>query len=375
MPVVRADLRNLLLAAGASEEDIARAEREGWLPLLTLDRLVNPGHPIHDGAEVAAIIGYDEERLRRLWRAFGFPDVPEGLAVFSDTDVEAARRLLGGGLARGSDFATLLRQVRVISASMARIAAVVAEHYGDAVQEQRARGADEETIATALVESFDADELAALIVYSARIHLRAALWLRLARDAAPDLLVGIGFADLAGYTTLSAELDSDRLAEFVARWEEVVYDTAAEHGGRVVKTIGDEAMFVGLAAVVARIAVALRDAAREHELPPVRVGLAAGRVVARDGDFYGPVVNLASRLTEVVPPGAIYASDALRRELADDPSFTWTAVGPLDLRSIGPVEVFALETGPDQEKETQAKPTGGDEGEADRMGGVAGVDQ
>jgi adenylate cyclase len=127
-----------------------------------------------------------------------------------------------------------------------------------------------------------------------------------------------------------------------------VYDTAAEHGGRVVKTIGDEAMFVGLSAVVARIAVALRDAAREHGLPAVRVGLAAGMVVARDGDFYGPVVNLASRLTEVVPPGEIYASGALRRELADDPSFTWTAVGPLDLRSIGSVEAYRLETGVDQ---------------------------
>ena len=65
-------------------------------------------------------------------------------------------------------------------------------------------------------------------------------------------------------------------------------------------------------------------------------------VVARDGDFYGPVVNLASRLTEVVPPGQIYASQALRDQLAGDPSFTWSAVGSLDLRSIGPVEVFAL---------------------------------
>ena len=39
-----------------------------------------------------------------------------------------------------------------------------------------------------------------------------------------------------------------------------MYDTVAEHEGRVVKTIGDEAMFVGLSATVARIAVALRDA-------------------------------------------------------------------------------------------------------------------
>jgi adenylate cyclase len=347
MPLVRADLGNLLLAAGASEDDVARAEREGWLPLLTLDRLVLPGPPTHDVADVAAITGYDEDQLRRLWRAVGFPDVPAGLAVFSDADIEAARRLLDGGLARGSDFATLLRQVRVISASMARIAAVLAEHYGDIVHEQRAQGIDEESIAISLVDSFDADELTALIVYSTRLHLRAALWRRLARDASPDLVVGIGFADLAGYTTLSAELDSDRLAEFVARWEEVVYDTAAENGGRVVKTIGDEAMFVGLSAAVARIAVALRDAARERGLPPVRVGLAAGMVVARDGDFYGPVVNLASRLTEVVPPDEIYASDALHKELADDPSFTWAAVGRLDLRSIGPVEAYKLQNGGD----------------------------
>ena len=340
--IMRADLRTLLLAAGASEDDVNRAEREGWLPLLTLDRLVLPGRPTYDVADVAATTGLDADRLRQLWRAVGFPDVPDGLAVFTDADVEAARRLLGGGLAQGSDFATLLRQVRVISSSMARIASVVAEHYGEIVQEQRADGVSEEEIAASLVDTFVPEELAALIVYSATVHLRAALWLRFARDAAPDLLVAIGFADLAGYTTLSAELDSEHLGDFVARWEAVVYDTVAEYGGRVVKTIGDEAMFVGLSPQVASIAVALRAAAIEHGLPPVRTGLAAGMVVARDGDFYGPVVNLASRLTEIVPPGEIYASEALHEQLAADPSFNWTAIGPLELRSIGTVQVFAL---------------------------------
>jgi hypothetical protein len=29
-------------------------------------------------------------------------------------------------------------------------------------------------------------------------------------------------------------------------------------------------------------------------------------------------------------------------QLAGDPSLTWSPVGPLDLRSIGPVDVFAL---------------------------------
>lgn len=353
MPGVRADLRSFLLEAGASEGDIARAEREGWLPLLTLDRLVLPGPTTHDVADVAAITGYDSERLRRLWRAVGFPDVPDGLAVFSDADVEAARRLLGGGLAQRSDFATLLRRVRVISASMARVAAVVADYLGDVVRELREAGVEDEEVASSLVETFDGDELSALILYEAQLQLRAALWLRLGRDAAPDLAIAIGFADLAGYTTLSAELDSDRLAELVAQWEEVVYDTVAQQGARVVKTIGDEVMFSGVSAQVARVAVALRDAAREQGLPPVHAGIAAGMVVARDGDFYGPIVNLASRLTDVAPPGAIFASDALHAALAGDPSFTWSAVGQLDLRSIGPVPVFALQ-------ETQAKPTGGE---------------
>jgi adenylate cyclase len=342
MQAVHTDLRSLLLASGASEDDVDRAEREGWLPLLTLDRLAMPGRPTHDVADVAERTGLQADELRRLWRAVGFPDVPEGIAAFTDADVEAARQLLAGGLAHGSDFATLLRQVRVISSSMARIASVIAEHYGEIVHEQRAHGVPDDEIARGLVDTFVPDELAALIVYSATVHLRAALWLRFARDAAPDLLVAIGFADLAGYTTLSAELDSERLGDFVARWEEVVYDTVAERGGRVVKTIGDEAMFVGLSATVASIAVALRAAAIEHGLPPVRTGLAAGMVVARDGDFYGPVVNLASRLTEVVPPGEIYVSDAMHDQLAADPSFTWTAVGPLELRSIGAVEVYAL---------------------------------
>ena len=122
-----------------------------------------------------------------------------------------------------------------------------------------------------------------------------------------------------------------------------MYDTVAQQGGRIVKTIGDEVMFVGLSAQVTRTAIALRDAARAQELPAVHAGIAAGMVIARDGDFYGPVVNLASRLAAAAPADQIYASDALRTELAADPAFGWTAVGPLDLRSIGRVEAFAVE--------------------------------
>jgi adenylate cyclase len=181
-----------------------------------------------------------------------------------------------------------------------------------------------------------------LLVYVTQLQLRGAMWRRLSRDAVPDLAVAIGFSDLAGYTVLSAELDAADLSAFVGRWEEVAYDTVAQHGSRVIKTIGDEVMFAGLSPQVARTAVALRDAAAAAGLPPVRAGLAAGMVISRDGDFYGPVVNLASRLTEIAPAGAIYASDALHADLAGDASYTWELLGTHDLRSIGPVPVFSL---------------------------------
>jgi len=339
-------LRRFLLDTGAPADDIERADAEGWLPLLTLDRLVSPGPARYDAAGVAAHAGCDEEELRQLWRAVGFPDVPDGLAVFTDADVDAARRL-AKGVRPGTDFATILRQVRVISASAARIASVVADDWGDTVLRERVAGVDDDTIALGLIERFNGDDLTALLVHVTGLQLRAAVWRRMALDASPDLAVAIGFADLAGYTELSAELEPDRLAAFVGEWEEVVYDTAARHGGRIVKTIGDEAMFAGLPAQVARIALALRDAARNRGLPEVRSGLAAGLVVARDGDFYGPVVNLASRLTEIAPAGAIYASAALHDELADDGALQWAGEGSRELRSIGPVQVFSLQgTGP-----------------------------
>ena len=111
-----------------------------------------------------------------------------------------------------------------------------------------------------------------------------------------------------------------RCRQLVGRWEAVAYDTIAANGARVVKTIGDEVMFVGLATRRSRDrARAARRRATRTGCRRCAIGLAAGPVVARDGDFYGPVVNLASRLTEVAAPGEVCVPAALRDELAREP--------------------------------------------------------
>ena len=186
--------------------------------------------------DVAALTGADEEELRRLWRAVGFPDVPEASRCSRDADVEAAQRLLNGAFAPRSDFPTMLRHVRVISSSMARVASVLAEYYGDQVRELRDAGRRRRRRSRGRSSrSFDGEELAALLVYAARLQLRArAAGAGSAATRHPTSRSRSGSPTWPGYTQLSAELDSERLAEFVGRWEElrVRHRRAARRAGR-----------------------------------------------------------------------------------------------------------------------------------------------
>ena len=342
---MREELRRRLVELGATDDDIERAVAQGWLPLLAFDCMLMPGRRTYDLAGLAAAAGLDEELARRLWRAVGFPDVPSGVAVFTDRDVEAARLALAQAPERDIEAGTLLQQVRVISGSLARVASVEAEGVAELLNELQASHASDDEIALSVLSDTRLADVGVLIDYLHRLQLRAAVWRRMVLAAEPDIAIAVGFADLSGYTKLTAELDASELSDLVGRWEAVSYDTIAANGARVVKTIGDEVMYVGLTNETVAASLALRDASAAVGLPPLRIGLAAGPVVVRDGDYFGPVVNLASRLTEIAAPGEVLIPAALRDELrpASGIEVRFVPRGTQHLRSIGSVEVFALE--------------------------------
>ncbi len=115
--------------------------------------------------------------------------------------------------------------------------------------------------------------------------------------AAVTLLRTVGFADLVGYTSASASMSVRELTAILAQFEERTAEVVYQGNGQIVKTIGDEAMFVTEDAVDAcRIAIDLTKKFAQVGLPPIRVGLAAGEVVSLGGDVFGPTVNLAARL-------------------------------------------------------------------------------
>src|SRR3954471_17476982 len=336
------DLRRRLHDLGVSDDDLVRAEEFGFLPLLALERHLLPGERKYDIAQLAAAVGVDVPWAQRLWRALGFPNVPPGVPAFSERDVMTAREVIRDAAEWRTDPDTLLERVRVTSGAAARIAAVEAELIADFVQSKRADGETDDDIARVIVSGDRLDRLAALIDYVLGIQLNAAVWRRLALQADPDIVVGVGFADLAGYTALSGELDPTGLTHLLSHWEAAAYDTVVAHGARVVKTIGDEVMFVGLPHEVLASALSLREAVGDVGLPPIRGGVAAGPVITREGDFYGPVVNLASRLTAIAPANRVLVPAAITDQV-DVSDFTLVPLGGQFLRGIGTVEICSLE--------------------------------
>ena len=122
------------------------------------------------------------------------------------------------------------------------------------------------------------------------------------------------------------------------------YDVVVAGGGRVLKMIGDEVMFVVDDPIAAaEIALGLADASRDAaELSDVRVGLALGPVLEREGDAYGPTVNLASRITAIAYPGAVVVSPDLRLALEEDGAFAFRGMRPRYLKNIGRVSLAVL---------------------------------
>src|SRR5690625_906107 len=117
----------------------------------------------------------------------------------------------------------------------------------------------------------------------------------------------VGFADLVQFTRLAQDLSGAQLADMVGRFEAVSRDLISVGGGRVVKTVGDEVMFLAdTPEDGAQIAASLAETiSAEPDLPPVRVGLSWGSMFSRYGDVFGPTVTLAALRESGGAPGDV----------------------------------------------------------------------
>ena len=129
------------------------------------------------------------------------------------------------------------------------------------------------------------------------------------------------FADVSGSTRLYESLGDAEALATIGRCVALMSTVCVGHGGRVVKTIGDEVMAVFPSAdSAAKAAVEMQARVSEH--PPVggsrlaiRVGFHLGPAIETDGDVFGDSVNVAARMAALAKREQIilssYTADAL----------------------------------------------------------------
>ena len=314
--------------------------------------------------EVSEGVGVDPAVARRFWHAMGFQVVEDDEAMFTDADREALRRVTA--MVRRGDLSEelALGMTRAFARTADRLAVwqtqLVAESLipdtGEDGESKDTRSLPEPRVAAdaANLLSRTIDEVEPLLVYVWRRHLTNAIQ-RMLADADPAVrsdpsapVRAVGFADLVAFTSFVRRMSERQLARLVQRFELLATDVVAEHGGRVIKTVGDEVLFVHTeAAAASAIALDLVDAMAEDELlPPVRVGLAHGRVVSRLGDVFGMTVNKASRITAVTPSGTVYVDEDMAQVLGSVSGFTAVERRRRMLRGIGVVTLHELQRAP-----------------------------
>ncbi len=155
-------------------------------------------------------------------------------------------------------------------------------------------------------------------------------------------LAAILFSDIRGYSK-QMESDEDGMLRRLDEHNAIFRERVDQHGGRVIKTVGDAFMIeFGSAIDAVRCALAVQRALAERnerfeeetEKIIVRMGVHFGDVVERDGDLFGETVNLAARLEPQAPPGGICVSDAVFRQVRRKVDARVENLGPRTMKNI-----------------------------------------
>ncbi len=325
------ELIRFVRGMGATPEDVASSTNLGEL---ALDLTLRPRGPL-PLREVLSDVGLDWPAALRLMTAAGLPTEP-GFHVTAG-EAAAIRLLAGASNALLGEEATL-QLARVTGSTMARLAETIVGVFRLQVELPRRSGGTAyvdvvkeyadltQTLLPNFVSTLDAVLRRQIVAVAER------MWSTDPERSVVTVQRTVGFVDLVGYTSSTASLSLRELTDVLVEFDQCTSDIVAGHNGQIVKTIGDEAMFVTEDAQDAcQIALDLLDASG-GTLPALRVGLAAGEMASVFGDLYGPDVNLAARLVGAADPSTAVVSESVRAALQGN--FRFGRLPPLTLKGF-----------------------------------------
>src|SRR4051794_16993723 len=175
--------------------------------------------------------------------------------------------------------------------------------------------------------------------------------------AAPRIdrrLTAVLAADVVGYSRLVQRDEQGTLGRLKAHRGELVEPLVAEHGGRIVKLMGDgilcefpSAVHAVSCAVAIQRGMAEREAAvLQAERIRFRIGINVGDVVHEGGDILGDGVNVAARLEALAEPGGVLLARNVHNQIKDKLAFRFEPAGRHRVKNIAePIEVWRVAPG------------------------------
>lgn len=345
---LRSELATYLRESGLGVEEIARSNTLAELHRLVWSKIFGvAGEPVSVSAATERS-GLTEGQLRRILGALGFANELTDDAVITEQDIDLFEAFDAMVLALGED--QLIQLARVIGSSARRVAEAAAATTRVGVETpmlQQGGSYLEFLRSTADFVELGLGLIGRMLDRVLRYHMLAVsreAWGVDAEASAVTMRLAVGFADMVGFTSHSASLSTRDLAGVIDGFEGRVSEVITSSGGRVVKFIGDEVMFTfAEPAAACRCGQRLLALAADAHIPDVRVGIAYGDVISRYGDYYGPVVNLASRLVDIAPSGGVFVTADVAERAKD--AFAFDEQPPRDVKGIDrPVEHLRLVT-------------------------------
>jgi adenylate cyclase len=361
-----------LLDAGIAEDDLAWVIEEARGGFDVIGKLYEPPTPRSAGtyADLRADLGPVGERLTAIYAAFGLPEPIPGQHLREDEEAiirgfaeiwqvadpggdadlrvarlsgETSRRLMEGWL---DAWDATARPGIDSQGAPRRPGGTLPSDPADPEQNPTIRGAVlvrsmvswlherqlERTLNARIIDAFET-----ALVGAGRLRAR------------PESPPAVAFVDLSGFTTMTELRGDEAAAIAAARLQDLAHAAAGVSGGRVVKLLGDGVLMrFASAATAIRSVLDLLDAIPAAGLEAGHAGVAAGRLVIRDGDVFGATVNLASRIAGHAGPGQVVVEEGAVVALPDGVA-RFEPIGRVTLKGIAmPVSLWVakrIETG------------------------------
>jgi class 3 adenylate cyclase len=337
----RERLTEHLCALGATREQVDDAIDQGTMPTLVRNLALWGRVPDMTMVDIARELGVDVHKVQRVARAAGLMyelDEP----VFVADDVSMFTSFVAGS--RLFEPQMLLRYSRMLGDAAARVADGSVSMFLRSVD----RGADDMAAPGSM--DFEDRALGAVQVFRQMIpttiermllhhFVIAAERFAAIGDSQHTVEAAVGFVDLTDSTGLIVDHGARVVEPALAAFEMSASDAAGLHGGRLVKLIGDAAMFIvpDAQSAVATASEIVGAVGGDTRLRGARGGVAYGELLHRDGDYFGDPVNLAARLASAAPTGEVLVDRAVATQIGERavPDGTRQLAGFVD-----PVEVF-----------------------------------